>query len=207
MSDDFRLPPFPTEPPSTIPLDEPTSTPDTPAGQVQVLPELAFPTTPVVVQKGMYHEYAIAKVICDVSGLSVQPIAGPASPPTPADVIRERAPYGWAVVHWISRRRKAAPIIPSRDMGCANEVYLRGQITVSLPGKFADGTPCWQISGVYYYGLRVPYTEEDTITLGAFPYTNESASDYQVTPDMYSKDIIGPDETPPEGAPEDPIDF
>jgi hypothetical protein len=199
--------PFPTDPGrSTIDLPAPGQTPDAPDLGYSVLPNLLVPESPVVVQASPYFQYAVSKIWLKNSGLSLQVVQG--LPGTPADVIRTSAPHGHVVLRWISRRRGAKPIIPSEDQGglCPNEVFLSSQVTAAIPGHLTTGEQCWMVSGVYVYGLRVPYSESDVMVIGAFPYTDEIAADNALTPDMYSTDVAGPD-LPPAGAPTDPIDF
>jgi len=206
-----QLPPFPTTfanaPGASGAVGNLPAVSDDPDGPNVIyatLPDLTSPPPPVLVQRGKYFEYAISKVIHDASGLALNIIQGP--PGTPADVVRPCAPSGWVEIRWISKRRGLPPIIPSRDMGCPNEVYLDGWVSGAVPSRLLGGTPCWMVEGYYRYGLQIPYGEGDTITLGALPYLDESPNQNQIVPAQWSKTILGPD-TPPAGAPTTPINY
>lgn len=208
MSDPLDSVPFATSPGGDIvsALQEPGDSPTQAYFGYSTVPGLvAPPTTPVILQSSPYHEYSIVKMVWDHSGLVVSPVQGPIG--TPSSVTRECAPWGEMIVRWSSKRVGLTPLIPSRDLGDANAVYMKGWVSFAAPGFFVDGTPCTEIEGCYWYQLRLPYAETDQLLIGAAPYTNQLSSDNTFNGAAgYLSTIAGPN-LPPAGAPTNKITF
>jgi hypothetical protein len=171
--------------------------------QYQVSPNVGPPSTLVTLAATRYYEYAITKTVYDWSGLKVTPLQGPIG--TPASVTRECAPWGEMALHWLSTRHGSNPLIPSRDLGDPNVIYKNGWVSFPTPGFLADGTPAITIEGCYFYWLRLPYAETDTLVAATNPYLSGEAAATLSAGD-YSTLIAGPN-VPPAGAPTNKITF
>ena len=199
------LPPFPTPQPSdqgvTLNANE---QPPTQGFQYNVGPATAPPSFLPVLVAGLHFEYAASKRITFHSGLKCTPICGPIG--TPASVTRETAPWGQMIVYWKSSRKNFNPVVPSTDLQDPNCVLEKYYIDVPGPGFMADGTKSIMRVGMYFYWLRVPYGEDDTVLSASYPGTGDELTENTLVPADFSNLIIGPNQ-PPIGAPADPITF
>jgi hypothetical protein len=199
------LPPFPGAQPGdmNVVLNDPNETAIR-GFQYNTGPNPAPPSFVAVLRAGLHYEYAVSKRITYHSGLKCTPVQGP--PGTPMSVTRETAPWGQMVVYWKSSRRNGNPVVPSQDLGDANTVFEKGCVDVPGPGFMADGTKAIVRMGVYYYWLRLPYAESDTILAAAYPDTDDELTANTLVAADFSKLVIGPNQ-PPAGAPTNKITF
>jgi hypothetical protein len=155
----------------------------------------APPASPLQQQQAPYLEYSIDQFITSDAGYIQQPIAGPAG--TQSQIARAHGGVSVKYISFYLARLGQPPQIPSSAPTNVNDTLNRIVMDFKTAGYLPDGTRVFTVSGVYEYFMRQsPQENVDSTTLGAMPFTTDSAQQMLIGPAAYQTNIMGPSQAP-----------
>jgi hypothetical protein len=97
-------------------------------------------------------------------------------------------------VTWVAMAAEQVPVAPHTDTGNPNEVLLHETIGLIGPCNAPDGQRAIGIYGIYVYLLQQFPAPTDPLFMGDSPFDVDPSQ--VITPDQFSKYIIGPAPAP-----------
>lgn len=128
------------------------------------------------------------------TGLVAMPVATAPTTATPrvaVKICRVHAEVSLKVLRFSLTRTNAKPRLPSADRAATDKSLLDARVFWANPIYDADGTPTFQVRGVYVWALNTPVFEEDGFPGCESPVVNVSPTSNTLTPELFSKDFLG----------------